>query len=277
MPDRVRSIRRDIPIPYYYQLMQLLREDIVSGLLAADTPIPSEHTLCATYGISRPVVRQALGELVSEGLLYRVKAKGTYVARRKLTEKFVQRSEGFYGEMTRRGYRVASQILLQRVLQPPSYVLAALGLKEGIAVTVIDRLRSVDDETVVYVRTYIPCDLCPDLVEVDLANLSLYALLHERYGLKLATGTRMVEAVTAQPPLHKLLGVKKGSPLLKIVSTSYLSDGRPLEYYEAWHVGYRCTFELEVVAGPRDRAAGSTTSPINRRVGPGAQEAPVGG
>ena len=43
MSDYVRAIRRDVPIPYYYQLMQLLREDIVAGVLKADTPIPSEH------------------------------------------------------------------------------------------------------------------------------------------------------------------------------------------------------------------------------------------
>ena len=255
MPDHVRSIRRDVPIPYYYQLMQMVREDIVTGMLKPDTPIPSEHALCATYGVSRPVVRQALGELVSDGLIYRVKAKGTFVARRKFNEKFIQHSDGFYGEMTRRGYRVASKVLQLCMQQPPSYVLGALGLKEGSLVTVIDRLRSLDDETVVYVRTYIPCNLCPDLVEVDLSNCSLYSLLRERYNLELAFGTRMVNAVPATPPLTRLLRVARGAPLLKIESTSYLSDGRPLEYYEAWHVGNRCAFELDVIAGAHPRPA----------------------
>src|SRR6185437_7654709 len=125
------SIRRDVPIPYYFQLIQLIREDILSGTLAADTLISSEHTLCAAYGVSRTVVRQALGELVAEGLLYRVKGKGTYVARRKFEEKFIQRSDGFFREMTSRGYKVNSRVLEQAAVVPPPHVLAALGLEAG--------------------------------------------------------------------------------------------------------------------------------------------------
>src|SRR6185437_11015919 len=125
------TIRRDVPIPFYYQLLQIVREDILSGALAADTVIPSEHNLCATYGVSRTVVRQALGELVSEGLLYRVKGKGTYVARRKLEEKFIQRSDGFFREMTSRGYKVSSRVLEQITVATPPHVRAALRLEAG--------------------------------------------------------------------------------------------------------------------------------------------------
>ena len=119
-----RAIRRDVPIPYYYQLMQLLSEEIQSGSRPADALIPSEHELCALYGVSRTVVRQALGELVADGLLYRVKGKGTYVTRRKLEEKFIQRSDGFYREMTNRGFAVSSTVLDQRRMAPPPHVLA---------------------------------------------------------------------------------------------------------------------------------------------------------
>jgi DNA-binding GntR family transcriptional regulator len=249
------TIRRDVPIPYYYQLIQLIREDILSGALAADTVIPSEHSLCATYGVSRTVVRQALGELVSEGLLYRVKGKGTYVAPRKLEEKFIQRSDGFFREMTSRGYKVTSRVLEQASVVPPPHVRAALRLEAGEPTIKIDRLRSIDGEILLFVQTYIPERLCPGLVDVDLSSCSLYGLLRERYNLVVASGQRAVEAVAAQAALVRLLQVEKGAPLLKIESISYLADTTPLEYYEAWHRGRRSKFEIEVVISGQIGAA----------------------
>ena len=58
----------------------------------------------------------------------------------------------------------------------------------------------------------------------------------------------MVEAVLAHPPRTALLGVVRGDPLLKIDSVSYLADGRPLKYYEAWHRGDRSKLEIEVIS-----------------------------
>ncbi|HZS87876.1 MAG TPA: GntR family transcriptional regulator [Chloroflexota bacterium] len=241
------GIRRDVPIPYYYQLGQLLRQEIEVGFLLPNSPIPSEYELCATYGVSRTVVRQALGDLVAEGLLYRVKGKGTFVAPRKLEEKFVQRSDGFYREMTARGLTVTTAVLEQRVVPPPPHVRQALRLAEGDGVIKLDRLRSIDGNILLFVQTYVPAVLCPDLADADLSSGSLYALLRERYGLSVASGTRTVEAVLAHPPLTALLGVARGNPLLKIDSISFMADGRPLEYYEAWHRGDRSKLEIEMV------------------------------
>lgn len=245
------GIRRDVPIPYYYQLIQLLENEIQSGAFARDVPIPSEHDLCATYGISRTVVRQALGDLTARGLLYRVKGKGTFVAPRKLEERFVQRADGFYHDLTSRGFTVTTGVLQQDVIVPAPHVRQHLGLREQDRVIKIDRLRSVNGSVLLFVQTFLPHDLCPTLVETDLSTGSLYVALQEQAGLAVATGRRNVEAVVAQPPLTMLLEVKKGAPLLKIESTSYLADGRPLEYYEAWHRGDRSRIEIEIGGASR--------------------------
>jgi GntR family transcriptional regulator len=242
-------IRRDVPIPYYYQLMQLLEEEIEAGTWSTGDPIPSEHELCDIYGVSRTVVRQALGALVSNGLLYRVKGKGTFVAPRKLEEKFIQRSDGFYREMASRGLSVTSSVLAQEVVVPPTHVRHHLRLKEQDRTVKIDRLRSVEGQVLLFVQTYIPFNLCPDLVGAELATGSLYAYLREQCQLSVASGRRTVEAVLAYPPISTLLEVHKGAPLLKIESVSYLADGRPLEYYEAWHRADKSKFEIEMVAG----------------------------
>ncbi len=250
-------IRRDVPIPYYYQLMQLLQEDIEDGRWVVGDAIPSEHELCDLYGVSRTVVRQALGALASNGLLYRVKGKGTFVSPRKLEEKFIQASDGFYREMASRGLSVTSAVLSQEVVAPPPHVREELQLKEHDRAIRIDRLRSVEDQVLLFVQTYIPYDLCPELLDADLSNMSLYSFLRDACGLSVASGRRTVEATSAHPPISTLLEVRKGAPLLKIESVSYLADGRPLEYYEAWHRGDRSKFEIEMI-GASSQAPGRT-------------------
>src|SRR5690242_9052151 len=73
------TLERSNPLPLYYQLKQVLRQQITAGHLAPHTAIPSEPELVARYRVSRATVRQALTELVHEGLLYRQHGKGTFV------------------------------------------------------------------------------------------------------------------------------------------------------------------------------------------------------
>ena len=79
-PEAVRKIKRNSPIPYYHQLQSILREGIEQGLWNPGDLLPSEAALTLTFGVSRTAIRQALDILENEGLVYRIKGKGTLVA-----------------------------------------------------------------------------------------------------------------------------------------------------------------------------------------------------
>ena len=68
------------PVPKYSQLREILL-DLVETELDADQSIPSERELSARFGLSRMTVRQSVDHLVSEGRLYRVQGKGTFLFR----------------------------------------------------------------------------------------------------------------------------------------------------------------------------------------------------
>src|SRR5205807_1250315 len=74
------TLERSNPVPLYYQLKEVLKQQIRAGHLAPHTAIPSEPELVMQYQVSRATVRQALAELVHEGLLYRQHGKGTFVS-----------------------------------------------------------------------------------------------------------------------------------------------------------------------------------------------------
>jgi len=242
-----KGIDHNSPLPYYFQLKQLLAEEIESGRWQPEQQIPSEFELCEQFGVSRTVVRQAINNLVQDGLLYRQKGKGTFVAKPKILEGLAQNLSGFYEDMVARGLKPVTKVLEQTKVKANRKVAEYLELSLGDPVIKIDRLRFVNDEPFVLVTTYLPYEICPSLLEEDLNSQSLYALLEDKYGLKIHRGRRTLEAVAADEHEAYLLKVRVGAPLMLINSVSYLADGRPIEYFHALHRGDRSKFEVALI------------------------------
>lgn len=253
------SIDRASPVPFYIQLQEILRRQIERGELRPGDQMPAESTLCQDFDVSRTVVRQAFNDLTNEGLVVRKRGKGTFVAEKKIIESLVQRLTGFHQDMIERGLTPVSRVLTQRVIPANEKVASNLGVSVGTPVIELERLRSVEDEPIVLVTTYLPQSFCPYLAQADMSHQSLYVYLEQSCGLVIARGRRAIEAVPAKEYEAGLLQVPKGSPLVLLVSVSYLSDGTPIEYYHALHRGDRSRFEVELV---RMREQGGTRAAI---------------
>lgn len=240
-------INFDSHVPYYIQLMDILKERIHQKEWVPGDQIPSEKSLCEHYQVSRTVVRQALRELEHEGVIRRKKGKGTFISPPKISEGLVQKLTGFYQDMVERGLKPGTQVLHQDVVPATEKVAGYLNLTPGEQVIDIQRLRSVNEEPIQIVTTYIPYEMCPSLATVDLTDRSLYEFLETEYGIIIVKGQRYIEAVLANDIEAELLGIERRAPLLMLDSVSYLENGRPIEYYHAVHRGDRSRFEVELV------------------------------
>ena len=250
-------IDRDSPVPYYHQLKELLRDEIDSARWPAGMRIPSEPELCRILDVSRTVVRQALGELEHERLLRRKKGLGTFVAEPKVRGRLVQRLTGFHDDMVAQGRVPRTRVLEQGIVAAERTVAEALAVPLGTPVVSIERIRSVEDEPMVFVATSLPADLVPGLETIDLTDASLYQTLAARYDLHIAYGHRTLEALGASRDEAKLLGVEPGEPLLFLRSVTYVAGGRAIEYYEALHRGDRTVLEVDLVRDRDDEPRGT--------------------
>lgn len=243
----MNGIDHQSQIPYYVQLKEVIRERIRSRVWQPNDQLPSEAELCETFNVSRTVVRQALQDLIHEGLIIRRKGKGSFVAPAKISEQLVQKLTGFYHDMVAQGYHPVTQVLKQEVVPSPPKVAANLGMGVGTPVIEIVRLRFVEETPIVLVTSYLPHALCPGLVNDDLSSQSLYDLLEKNHHLYIARGRRVMQAVPAPENEAQLLQVEKGAPLFLLDSISYLDDDTPVEYYYAYHRGDRSQFEVELI------------------------------
>jgi len=234
-------------IPFYIQLKEILEARIAQGEWQPGDRLPSEQELCEQYEVSRTVVRQTLLEMESKGLIVKRRGKGSFVAHPKIHESLIQKLTGFYQDMVERGFTPVTKVLHHEIEPAKPQVASRLGLEAGTPVFNIERLRFVNDEPIVLVRTYLPYALCPGLAHVDLSNRSLYAVLEEQFGIVPAYGRRTIEAVAADEREAGLLSVNIGAPLIFLQSVSYLQDGTPIEYFHALHRGDRSRFEVSLV------------------------------
>ena len=244
------SIDFESSVPYYIQLIDLLKKQIVERKLLPGDQIPSEHELCEIYGVSRTVVRQALSEMHLADLIERRKGKGTFVAEVKdvkVEESLMQNLIGFHQDMSLKGLSAKSIVLHNIVTKANEKVAKYLEIPVGTEVTEIQRLRFVNSKLNHFVTTYIPYSMCPKLVSTNLEDRSLYEYLENECGILIVRGRRYVEAVAANETEALLLGVEKGAPLLLLDSVSFDEKGRCIEYYHALHRGDFSRFMVELI------------------------------
>jgi len=247
-------IERDARLPYYEQLKQLILREIARDGLEPGHLMPSEAEMCQRYGVSRTVVRQAVGELVNEGVLQRMRGKGTFVARPKLSEQFIESTVGFFEDMTSHGHSVTSTVLSVDLIEAAGRVRELLELPLGSQCIEVVRLRAVNNEVVAFTRSYINRSdprILEHLRETDLSTTSLYRILEETFGLRIETGHRSIEAMLAHGMMAKMLEVGPGDPVLYIESAGRDHSGAVIECFQAWHRADRMRIEMDVVRDNR--------------------------
>lgn len=241
------TIDRQSAAPMYDQLRRHIIDSIDRGELVPGSLLPGEHRLCEQYGISRTVVRQALAQLEHEGIVERVKGKGTFIARPKTSESLVHSLVGLYEDVERRGGHVRSDILRHTTEPADGEVADALGIAAGTPVVVLERLRHVDGEPWSLSTTWMPEHVGAVTLGADLEDASLYRMLAE-HGIRATHGVRSAEAVVATPEQAQALGVAPGAALLRLRSISRESHDEAIEYFVAYHRGDRSRFEFELQA-----------------------------
>ncbi len=240
------DIDKSSPVPVYYQLKEQLAIYIRNETYPVGSQLPPETAISEKLGISRGTVRQAISDLVSEGRLSRVRGRGTFVTELTGATHLAQRFTSFAEDMQELDIPYASRLISGKIQPAGGRLLKKLGLGQGSKVVYLERLGSIYDKPYVLAFSYLPLDLCPDLLEKDLTNQSLYQVLEDAYGLHLLRATRTLEAATADEYESRLLNVKIGTPVHFMQSLAYLDDGRVVEYSRLRFRGdmNRMTFEV---------------------------------
>ena len=222
------SIDRESFVPYYHQLKTILGERIRRGLLRPDDPLPSESELCRAYGVSRATVRRALAELASEGLLYSVQGKGTFVAKPKLEQSLFR----FYSlgrDLKSRGLALESRTLSQRAVPLVEEAAARLRQPVHAPAAEIVRVRLLDGAPLALERSYVVGEAAQALLLADLSQASIYDIVEEAMGVRVIKAEEYLEPVVIDAFEAELLECSEGLPAFRIERLAFVEEDRPIE------------------------------------------------
>lgn len=237
----MNAIYRNSPLPRYYQLKEILRERIRSGEWKPGDLIPSERELSERYGISRMTARQAITDLVNEGLFYREQGKGTFVSQRKITQQLILLT-GFTEDIRARGQRPGTKVLSAEMLPADEATSEKLRINPGTIIFRLQRLRLADGEPLAIELSQISFKGCERLLQEDLEHNSLYRVLETQYGIPLMEADQELEAGLARNEEAQLLKISIGSPVLFTRRVTYTERNQPIEYAKAVYCGNKYTF-----------------------------------
>jgi len=220
------------PVSVYIRLKNILLGKIVSGQLQNE--MPSERDLAIQYQVSRQTVRHALNELEQRGFIIKRQGRMSSIPLHSSGQirEYAQEVISFTEEMARKGMIAGSKVIGSQIIPADSVLMNKLGIDEGEEVVLIDRIRYGNNETINLALSYIPHQLCPDILQHDFSHESLYFILERVYGYDLALAVRFFSAVLSTEEESRWLEIPSPSPLLLMEGITYLANGMPVEYFK---------------------------------------------
>jgi GntR family transcriptional regulator len=237
------EINRDSKLPLYYQLKEILKEEIDIGKYKPGDRVPSENEFASMLNISRNTAKQAIADLVSEGVLYRIQGKGTFVSDKKMFSGIME-TFSFSEDLKNGHLQLTTRVIFAEEIVETKETIQYLKLKESTHLFRIQRLRLLNDIPVALQTSYIPKFFCPDLLKYDLSVKSLYDILHENYNISFSSFSESLSCVKADQYESAFLKVKKDSPLFFLTRKTYTKNDEIIEVVRSFMPGDRCEFNF---------------------------------
>lgn len=236
-------IDRNSKTPLHKQAEHFLRELIVSDKYKNGKLIPNEVELSEQLRISRNTLRQAINQLVNEGLLIRKRGIGTRVAIHNIYSE-ANNWLSFSQEMKVLGIKVENFELHICKHKPSADARSFFSIEdEDARILKIERLRGKEDFPFVYFisefNPSIPLDGSENF------NIPLYDILKNEYQIVVKNSREEISAAPASDFIASKLDINTGAPIL--VRKRYVSDenGTPVEYNIGWYRADSFTYKIE--------------------------------
>ncbi|MHB8770130.1 MAG: GntR family transcriptional regulator [Syntrophales bacterium] len=232
-------------VPLYFQLKEIIKENIRHSQWKVGELIPSEHRLAEMYGVSVGTVKKALGELSNEGVVYRQKGKGTYVTRPDFLKSFNRFFlHGLRGKDDTA--RLRSRILESLVVKPDAEVRNKLRLTDKDRANRIKRVRLINDTPYIVETIYLPNGLFKGIEKVDLSEGLLYPVYETRFNVPIVWAEEFLEPRGADKEVARLLDYHEGKPTISIERIAYTFDDVPVELRFSIGRGDRFRYRIEI-------------------------------
>ncbi|MCT8139876.1 GntR family transcriptional regulator [Anaerobacillus sp. CMMVII] len=213
--------------PLYLQVIDKLKQDIETGIYEAGERLPSEFELSKQLGISRATLREALRILEDEGVITRRHGVGTFICSKPLFSSGIEELFSVT-EMIKRGNQKPGTIFLSsNIKEATSEDWEKFQLEEFDDLIVVERVRTADDEPVVYCLDKIPKLYLPNYTSHN--DQSIFDSL-EKEGAAISYAITQIEPIGYHEKVSDILHCDPETSLLVLKQMHYDDRERPILY-----------------------------------------------
>ncbi len=227
--------------PLYQQVRERLLERISSGELAVGDRLEPEVELALEYDVSRATMRNAIRDLVQNGLLTRRPGVGTMVVR-SAPEVRSTRLDSLIESVCAGAEQAQLLVLDSSLAAGPAEVTSSLGLDPDARLLKVLRLCKSAGEPIALSTAWIPASLGISAAEALVAPV--YDLIERTYRTPISFGKDSVGALAAAGTAAKLLDVKAGTPLVSVDRVAYAGNDEPVLACQALFRADRYRYEV---------------------------------
>ena len=227
-------------IPLYIQLKNRLEQYIIDGIY--QDKIPSEREIMDEFYVSRSTVRQAIGELVSDGVLEKRPGKGTFIALKPIDD-WLGSLSSTSETIDRMGMKPGAKLIFSKTVELPPYLQQIIGLSKAHQ---IKRIRYADDLPIGIENNYYPESIGNKLAKYELNNVTLYDLLEVNLGITTKEADQVIRAAIATDDETKLLGVNQYTPVLNVSRKLVDIENQLVEYEQAVYRADMYSFKIKL-------------------------------
>jgi GntR family transcriptional regulator len=239
-----------LPTPLYRQVFVMLRQRIVDRVYAPGEQLLREDGLAAEFGVSRATIRQAIGELVRQGLVDRKQGRGTFVLPTP-DHPLGQRFRGSLGDLIAETDRAGVREVEIAHRSPIKQRIAEALQLDGNLATVVRRTRTVDGTLFAFTINHLP-DRYGRLVGVrELRKMGLMTLLESK-GVRFATAQQSIRAELADIEVSTRLEMEFGGAVLFAERQLFDDEGAPVEFVQSWYRGDLYEYSVGLAVGKED-------------------------
>jgi GntR family transcriptional regulator len=191
-------------------------------------------------------VRQAINELVHEGLLQRQRGVGTFVSKIKINQPLTKLTN-FSSDMINKGIVPGARYLSMEIIPATKNIASYLQISEGEKVIELVRVRTGDGEPMALERSYLVHQLAHQIVGMNMENASLYQTLEQQCGLRLVRAQQSIEISYVNPADAHYLEIEQDDAVLLIERITFAEQiERPVEFVKSIYRGDRYKFSIEM-------------------------------
>jgi GntR family transcriptional regulator len=231
-----RSKKNNVPL--YFQLEQIIKSKILMGEFLPGEQIPTEKDLCGTYQVSTITARQAILNLVNQGLIIRRQGKGSFLKEGLKDIKNIKtlQLKGDINDIIPEGLETLKVRVLDILkIVSPKRVATLLEIGEGQEVIQVRRTRSENGIPVSYIKNYIPLEIGEKIKREDLCIYPMLGILRNRLKIPLTGGIQYIEAIVADYDIASALSISISSPILYLETIIFARQKKPVEFVQTFY------------------------------------------